>query len=343
MTSSSPVENTRHARPARHRAACAAPTDGGQPQRLRRQARAARQHGGAARDVFAARGGSTAPRRGTRCRCATRVVQRRRTASCITTASAPGGTCAPVKMRAAVPGLERRADDAGRDALATGSTVAGAPGRRRSAPRSRPSRCCPAAARRAARRTSGGQHAAVGIEGRDGLVSADGLGAAEQARQRFVDASAAVDGLVVVALMAHRDALSRICDRAGVIQIEHRQRGRLRQSRPGCRWRPRSTFGSCGYMRRLAGLPGTPDLDASAGRPSLLKPSTSTRSQARQLGQQLVERSPAAAVVLASSAPSAAVEAITTCAGARLAMPLGVLARLVDVEAVVRMLDAETR
>ena len=116
ITSSSPVENSA-TRGRRDTVSVAAPTEAARPERLRREPRA----GAAAPRRRAARprrgGGSTGPARGT-----TFDAHRRPSTashcSCITTASAPAGTCAPVKMRAAVPGCKRLADHAGRDALA---------------------------------------------------------------------------------------------------------------------------------------------------------------------------------------------------------------------------------
>ena len=70
--------------------------------------------------------------------------------SCMTTASAPGGTCAPVKIRAARARRERRADAAGGDPLADRQHRARRRRRRRRAAHSRPSRCCRPAERRSA-------------------------------------------------------------------------------------------------------------------------------------------------------------------------------------------------
>ena len=63
--------------------------------------------------------------------------------SCITTASAPGGISAPVKMRAAVPGCKRLADMAGRDALRHRQRAPRRWRSRQRAPRSHPSGYCP--------------------------------------------------------------------------------------------------------------------------------------------------------------------------------------------------------
>ena len=164
----------RHARPAQHRQrrradAAASPSACG-VSRVRAQHRRPGTHvlAAAANPLAGLRHGVDAhahrPRRRSHC-------------SCITMVSAPGGTWAPVKMRATVPGAQRRADDAGGDALRlTGSTVP-APVRRRRAARSRPSKCCRPVARRAPSSTSSASTRAECLEGGDRLGLGDRAGA----------------------------------------------------------------------------------------------------------------------------------------------------------------------
>jgi hypothetical protein len=100
--------------------------------------------------------------------------------SCITTASAPAGTGAPVKMRAAVPGASGRRRC--RPGCAAPRQAVRRPARRRSARHSHPSRCCRAAARRWPKQTLG-EHAPGGRMGRHGLRVRDRHRSRQQARQ----------------------------------------------------------------------------------------------------------------------------------------------------------------
>jgi hypothetical protein len=162
MTSSSPVEKQRHARAARHRQR-GQPDAGRQAQRGRRPgavpAAAPRRPG----HVFA-RAADVLAGAATELNC-TRPPSCATQSSCMTTASAPGGTGAPVKMRATVPGASGSPAAASCNALADGQRPAlGEVGG--SAPRSRPSRCCPGAAP-AGRHQVPRQHAAIGVKGGD--------------------------------------------------------------------------------------------------------------------------------------------------------------------------------
>ena len=257
------------------------------PERLRRQARRR------ARSTTAPRCTSSPRRRIHWPGCGDGVdahaaVDRASHCSCITTASAPAGTCAPVKMRAAVPGCERRADRC-RPAMRwlTRQHRAGARRRRRRAAHSRPSRCCRPAARRArsARPRPARGRSASKVE----TVSArrPAAGPRRAAAQRLVQrqqrrARQVVGGMVLIALgMAQQEIGDRVGRRSGRTAA-----GRsARAAASGLSVAIATTNGSFGYC---TGLPVAARQTSIFSRSACLKPSTSTQSQSYQLGDQLV-------------------------------------------------------
>ena len=226
----------RHARTRAPPATRSRPMLAARPMRGRAQAFAgAPARRAAARHVFAAGGGSTGRRAGTRvdahaCLAATASVS-----SCITIASAPGGTGAPVKMRAAVPGCSGCGAGAGRDALADrqqhalvgdlgaahGVAVHRAVVLRRHLQR---------------RHQVLRQHAAVGVEGATRVSSppaarACASRAARASSRRLQRARRAVRSRVSLRVVVEAVAIvdQPLRHRIRVVQVQHRPQGRLGQ------------------------------------------------------------------------------------------------------------------
>ena len=241
ITSSSPVENSA-TRGRRATCSWSQADAGGQAQRRRAPSRSPRASTTAPRVTSSPLRRIHWPGAGTR-RMRTRpLVQRPRVSSCITIASAPAGTGAPVKMRAAVPGCQRLRRAAGRDALADRQRARLRRRSRRCAPHSRPWSCCPAAAPAAPRPgpAASTRPSASKVETR--LGAGQRLRVRQQLGQRVVQAAqrragrrSCVHLRVVVEAVAIVDQPLR--HGIGVVQVQHRPQGGLRQARPARRWR----------------------------------------------------------------------------------------------------------